>query len=59
MGENELVNAFQVELVQAENVLDTQFSFETALLHKSAPGQTSPTPGVATPQPPSADSPTL
>ncbi|MEF8688557.1 UNVERIFIED_CONTAM: tubulin-like doman-containing protein [Comamonas sp. A-3] len=32
---------------------------DTALLHKSAPGQTSPTPGVATPQPPSADSPTL
>ena len=33
MGENELVNAFQVELVQAENVLDTQFSFETAEPH--------------------------
>lgn len=33
MVENELVNALQVELVQAENVLDTQFSFELAEPH--------------------------
>lgn len=33
MGEKELVNAFQVALVQAENVLDTQFLFELAEPH--------------------------
>lgn len=33
MGKNELVNALRAEIVQAEKVLDTQFSFELAEPH--------------------------